>query len=120
MKYKLIIVCLAILMAGCRATDSRPIVDMQGVNVAQYNSDLAQCQTYADQVETEREVARSTVGGAVVGGAVGAIVGNGNVAQRTAGAGAVVGAARGAGSAVYERDRVIRNCLRGRGYRVLN
>lgn len=120
MKPTLLALSLVVSMAGCRATDNTPIVDMQGVNIAQYNADLAECQNYADQVESERQVARGTVGGAVVGGAVGAVVGNGNVAQRTAGAGAVLGATRGARNAVYERDRVIRNCLIGRGYRVLN
>jgi hypothetical protein len=60
------------------------------------------------------------VAGAVVGGVFGAVVGNSNTAQRAAGGGAVLGAARSTGSVVRERDRVVRNCLLGRGYRVLN
>ena len=111
---------LVAFLASCAATDDRPIVDMQGVSIAQYNSDLAECRSYADDVEAGRQVARGTVAGAVVGGAVGAVVGNSDTAQRTAGAGAVVGAARSAGGVVREREQVIRNCLRGRGYRVLN
>ena len=113
-------ILLPFLLLGCRATDDRPIVDMQGVSIAQYNADLADCQAYADEVEAGRQVARGAVGGAVIGGAVGAIVGNSDVAQRTAGAGAVVGGSRGAQGAMIERERVVRNCLRGRGYRVLN
>ncbi len=109
-----------LLTAGCRATDDRPIVDMRGVNEAQYFTDLTQCQLYADDVAAGRQVARGAVGGAVVGGAVGAAVGNSDTAQRAAGAGAIVGASRGAAGAMSERQRVIRNCLRGRGYRVLN
>lgn len=112
-------VLLALLTLGCRATDDPPIVDMRGVNVGQYNVDLTECQAYADQVQAGRDVARGTVGGAVVGGAVGAAVGNSDTAQRAAGAGAVLGASRGARSAMTERERVLRNCLRGRGYRVL-
>jgi len=108
------------MVLGCRATDDRPIVDMQGVSTAQYNADLVDCQAYADEVEAGRQVARGAVGGAVVGGVVGAVVGNSDTAQRTAGAGAVLGGSRGAQSAMSERERVIRNCLRGRGYRVLN
>ena len=108
------------LVIGCRATDDRPIVDMRGVNQAQYYADLSECQAYADEVETGRQVARGAVGGAVIGGAVGAVVGNSNTAQRTAGAGAILGASRSAQGAMTERERVIRNCLRGRGYRVLN
>jgi len=117
----LILISLTVgLLASCAATDTRPIVDMQGVSIAQYNADLSTCRTYADEVEAGRQVARGAIGGAVVGGAVGAVVGNSNTAQRTAGAGAVVGASRGAGSSIRERERVIRNCLIGRGYRVLN
>jgi outer membrane lipoprotein SlyB len=117
----LIVVFLASLsLLGCRTTDDRPIVDMQGVSIAQYNADLAECRAYADEVEAGRQVVRGAVGGAVVGGAVGAAVGNSDTAQRTAGAGAVVGAARGAQGTIQERERVVRNCLRGRGYRVLN
>ena len=108
------------LVIGCRATDDRPIVDMQGVNQAQYYTDLSDCQSYADEVEAGRQVARGAVGGAVVGGAVGAVLGNSDTAQRTAGAGAILGASRNAQGAMTERERVIRNCLRGRGYRVLN
>lgn len=119
--YRLImLLLLPALVPGCRATDDRPIVDMQGVSVAQYQADLTECQAYADEVEAGRQVARGAVGGAVVGGAVGAVVGNSNTAQRGAGAGAVLGASRSAGNAMNERERVIRNCLRGRGYRVLN
>jgi len=113
-------ILIPLLLIGCRATDDRPIVDMQGVSIAQYNTDLAECRVYADEVEAGRQVARGAVGGAVVGGAVGAAVGNSDTAQRTAGAGAVVGVARGARSAMMERERVVRNCLLGRGYRVLN
>lgn len=115
-----VVLMAGILLAGCRATDDRPIVDLQGVNVAQYENDLAECRAYADEVRAGHEVAQGAVGGAVVGGAIGAAVGNSDTAQRGAGAGAVAGAARGAGEAIRERDRVLRNCLRGRGYRVLN
>ena len=58
--------------------------------------------------------------GALTGAAVGAAVGNSDTAQRAAGAGAVVGGAKGTGRGVAERDRVVRNCLRNRGYAVLN
>ncbi|MBL4820624.1 MAG: glycine zipper family protein [Gammaproteobacteria bacterium] len=109
-----------IFLIGCAATDDRPIVDMQGVNIAQYNIDLSECRAYADEVEAGRKIARGTIGGAVVGGVVGAVIGDSDIAQRTAGAGAVLGASEGAGSAIHERRRVVHNCLRGRGYRVLN
>ena len=115
----LLFVALTVL-GGCAARDGRPIVDLKGVNMVQYNADLMECQAYADQVESGREVVQGAVGGAVVGGAVGAAVGNSDTAKRAAGVGAIGGAARGAAGAARERQQVIRNCLIGRGYRVLN
>jgi len=120
MNLRCLFISAFLLLAGCRATDDRPIVDMQGVNVAQYSNDLTECRTYADDVRAGREAVGGAVGGAVVGGAIGAAIGNSDTAQRAAGAGAVAGAARGASGAIREREMVIRNCLRGRGYRVLN
>jgi len=116
----LMLLSLVVAATGCRATGSRPIVDMQGVNQAQYNTDLAECRVFVDEVAAGRQVVRGAAGGAVVGGGIGAAVGNSDTAQRGAGAGAVLGAARGARGASEERERVLRNCLRGRGYRVLN
>lgn len=113
---------LALAAAGCASTPGKPIVDMKGVNPDQYEQDLAECSTYADEVN----VAGKTVGGAAAGAAVGAAVGaiwdghNGNSPERGAATGAVLGGAGGAGSGVSERSRVVKNCLRGRGYRVLN
>lgn len=116
----LILLVPLIVLTSCAGAQRRPIVDMQGVNVAQYNRDLAECQSYADEVEAGRQVAQGAVAGAVVGAAIGAVVGNSDTAQRAAGAGAVGGGARGAAGAVQERNQVLRNCLIGRGYRVLN
>ena len=58
MKVSLLLVLSLVILAGCHGTDNRPIVDTQGVNMAQYNTDLAECQAYADQVESGREVVR--------------------------------------------------------------
>lgn len=105
------------LIAGC-ASD-RPIVDMKGVNQAQYRQDLAECRDYADEVNTGGEVAKGAAVGAVFGGVLGAVLGDSDTAQRGAGAGAVSGGARGADKAEQRKERVVYNCLRGRGYRVL-
>jgi len=47
----------------------------------------------------------------------GVITGN---TARGAGVGAVAGGARGVGSTNKERSRVVKNCLRNRGYQILN
>lgn len=115
---------LLISISSCKSVDdltgNTPIVDTKGVNMADYNRDLTECQAYADDVQTAQKAASSAVAGAAVGGAIGAIVGNSNTAARGAGIGAVGGGARGLGDGIRERDRVVKRCLSGRGYRVLN
>jgi len=118
------IVCalLVLTVVGCagRGALGGPIVDMKGVDPAQYRVDLLECQQYADDVAVGSRAAGGAAAGAVVGGLVGATVGNSDTAKRSAGAGAVVGGARGTGDALRERQVVVRNCLRHRGYAVLN
>ncbi|GMW06037.1 MAG: glycine zipper family protein [Gammaproteobacteria bacterium] len=106
-----------LLLSACSGTTG-PIIDTQGVDMAKYQQDLAECETYATQVSTERAVGRGAAGGAAVGAAIGAIAG-GN-AGRGAGIGAVSGGAQSARISDREKADVVRNCLRGRGYRVLN
>jgi outer membrane lipoprotein SlyB len=102
------------LAAGC-AGSSKPIIDPAGVDMEQYNTDLAECEQISEQVD--QKVGTGAAGGAVVGGLIGAITGN---TVGGAGAGAVVGGARGVGSTNKEKSRVIKNCLRNRGYQILN
>jgi outer membrane lipoprotein SlyB len=109
----------ALLATGC-ASSKRVVIDDKGVDPATYQQDLAECQAIADQVTTGRDAAGGALGGAVIGGALGAIFGNSGTAGRMAGGGAVIGGASKAGEAEQEKGQVLRNCLRGRGYRVLN
>ncbi len=96
------------------------IVDTKGVDPDRYRVDLEECAEYAGLVNVQGQVVTSAAGGAVLYGVLGAILDDGDLAKRTAGAGAVFGGVRGGVRATREQDRVIRNCLRGRGYRVLN
>ena len=107
-----------ILLSGCAS--QRIIIDEQGTDMSNYANDLAECRAYADQVPKGSEVAKGAAGGAVIGGALGAILDSGRTAGKAAGAGAVTGAVRGGSKAENEKDRVVKNCLRNRGYRVLN
>lgn len=106
-------------LGGCTTTDEI-IIDKKGVNMAAYEQDLAECRTYSEEVKTGEKAARGAASGAVVGGLIGAAVGNSRDAQRGAGAGAVTGAARGVSEGSREEVQVVKQCLRGRGYRVLN
>lgn len=116
-----IAVVTILLVTGCagRKPGAGTIVDMKGVDPYQYQIDLAECEEYADQVDVGGQAATGAAGGAVVGGLVGAIAKDAS-AKRGAGVGAVVGGAKGTYHGVEERHQVVGNCLRNRGYAVLN
>lgn len=109
--------CL-LLAGGCATHDSKPIIDPAGVDMAQYDADVAECEQIATQVE--QKAGKQAAGGAVVGGLIGAIVGGGSSAVTGAGVGAVTGGAGGAVNTQQEKSKVVKNCLRNRGYKILN
>lgn len=109
--------CLAIWVAGCATY--RPIIDMKGVDSARHNQDLAECQQYAQQVSAEGHAVAGAVFGALLGAALGAAIGNSDLARDVATVGAISGGASGAAEGAQSQVNVIRNCMAGRGYRVL-
>jgi outer membrane lipoprotein SlyB len=108
----------AIAVSACSGS-SGPIIDTKGVNMTVYEEDLAECTVYAEQVETGAAMGKGAAAGGVTGGAVGAIAKGGNIG-RGAGIGAVLGASRSGVKASDEKAGVVKRCLRGRGYKVLN
>ena len=113
---------LGLLLAGCAGRERPPggvIVDMKGVDRAQYQADLTECEQYADQVDVAGQAAAGAVGGAVVGGLIGAVVDDA-APGRGAAVGGIAGGATGTVKGIEERQVVIKNCLRNRGYAVLN
>ena len=122
MKQFLFLPCLFLLSACSSFLDpSGAIVDMKGVDYEQYEADLASCERFADEVPFGKHVGVGAATGAVVGGATGAISGaNKQGTARSAGVGAVYGGTKGGIGAAMEKRQVLRECLRGRGYRVLN
>ena len=107
---------------GCAGANVRPLVDMKGVNEAAYEKDLSDCQAYAQQQSGMGETAAKGGGaGAVVGGLLGLVTGgNASGIAQAAGAGAVIGAAGGAFTGNQAQEAVVKRCLSGRGYKVLN
>ena len=105
--------------AACTTTDE-VIIDTKGVNMAQYEKDLAECRSYSSQVKTGEKAAKGAASGAVVGGLIGAVVGDSDDVKDGAGVGAVTGGAKGVNQGERSEQKVVKNCLRGRGYRVLN
>jgi outer membrane lipoprotein SlyB len=113
------LVSALVLTSACTTTDEI-IIDKKGVNMVQYEQDLAECRAYSSEVKTSEKAARGAVSGAVVGGAIGAVVDGSDGAARGAGVGAISGGAKGANQGGREEVQVVKNCLRGRGYRLLN
>jgi len=115
----------AAILSGCTAT-SQPIVDTKGVDSNQYAKDNADCQNYADNANVAGDAAVGAVGGAAGGAALGAVTGA--LTGGGAGTGAAIGAATGgllglgggAYSGVEQKREIYRNCMRNRGYSVLN
>jgi len=107
------------LLSACTTTDEI-IIDQKGVNMNAYDQDLAECRTYASEVKTNEKTAKGAGSGALVGGLIGAITGGVDGAARGAGVGAVGGGARGASEGERSEVEVVKRCLGGRGYRVLN
>ena len=117
---KLLILSLVLslfTLMGC-ARHAKIIVDPVGVDMGHYRADLAECRQLAEQVE--EKAGAGVVGGAIVGGLVGEIVGGRDSTRIGASLGALKGGLRGGAASRGERARVVKNCLRNRGYRVLN
>ena len=121
-KSAVFVMSLAIALTGCATTGTgsnfRPLVDNKGVDLNRYEADLQECQAYA---KSTPNAGKSGVGGAAVGAALGlalALIG-GDQKLASAGAGAVVGGALGASAGETSQRDIIRNCLKGRGYKVL-
>jgi hypothetical protein len=121
MRTFLLLAGLALALAGCRSQPAeKVIIDPKGVDQATYQRDLAECDAVSQQAKPGRSAWRGALGGAVIGGALGGAMGDSRTAGRMAGGGAVVGGASQAGAGMSERELVLRNCMAGRGYRVLN
>jgi hypothetical protein len=112
----LTVVTVSVYISAC--SGHSPIVDTQGVDMSNYENDLAHCQQYAKQVSTGKDTAIGAGLGAALGWAVSAVAGGDKSAS--AGVGAVTGGAAGLGKSANEQKAIISRCLQGRGYKVLN
>ncbi len=121
---KLISLFLLAALAGCSNTGSNfsPIIDKKGIDEAKYQQDLLECQSLSTEAQgAGKDGAKKAAGGVVIGALLG-LVGGGNstnIAQ-AAGIGGVLGGASGMYSGNTEKETIIKRCLVGRGYRVLN
>jgi outer membrane lipoprotein SlyB len=92
-------------------------VDTKDVDMAQYQADLTECEVFGEEVEVAKGAVRGALFGALVGGAFGVVTGDGGTEA------AVGGVAGGTGSGLEneaKRQSVVKECMRGRRYLVLN
>lgn len=123
---KKIIILFSILFLSSCAT-YHPVVDSQSVSdQTKYNRDVTDCRVLASQnTDTFRSVAKDSLIGGAIGAGTGTLLGviTGNTAKGLA-TGAVIGGLAGGTKGAYdsenEYETIFRNCMRGRGYYVLN
>lgn len=137
MKTTLIAAALsAALVAGC-ATPTRqsgggyqsiyiPVIDRAGSSATPdvYARDIDECNRLAQQRPAGSAAADGALGGLLVGALLGAVVGSayhdtGYGAAYGAALGTTTGAVQGAAQGVAGQQRIVRECLRGRGHRVV-
>lgn len=110
---------------GCAQTDLSDrndiaIIDTRGVDESVFKKDYSECSDFAKNIDlTERTLKQSAVAGAT-GAAVGAIIGGEEAAKKIGGSAAVLNAVEANLDGRNEQAKIIKNCLRGRGYKVLN
>ena len=126
MKFACKALTISILLAqvGCANTGAnyRPLIDTRGgtVDATRYESDLRECQQYAAQTAGAGEKAAiGAAAGAIFGAVLAAAAGGGYDRSATARVGAVTGAVGGAAQGENDQRSIIRRCLGGRGYSVL-
>jgi len=124
MNYKIrnSILFAAILLTGCATNGGGAggiLVDTKGKDSAQYTADDYECQHYAESQSVASNAAAGAGAGALFGLLMGAVIDRQNMYQY-ARAGAVGGVAGGASHGIKNKDEIFRNCMRGRGYTVLN
>ncbi|MDH3586929.1 MAG: glycine zipper family protein [Gammaproteobacteria bacterium] len=111
-------VLIALALGGCAAHPD-PIIDTKGVDPDRLAEDWEECEAYTEEILMAKGVGK----GAALGGAVGAATGavsNRREIDEAAGLGAIYGGTRSGLEADREKQKVFKNCMRGRGYRVLN
>lgn len=115
----------ACTIAGCATqgyTDMgyQPVVDLKP-GQTHYQQDLSECSQYAQQRGGAQQGAvGGAVAGAIVGGLLGALFGDSRLAGQMAVVGAVTTAPGAAAQAEGTQRDIIRRCLVGRGYSVLD
>lgn len=116
-----VVVPLLFLLPACENTGAgyQPVID--GAIGPNYTNDLAYCQSLAAQQGTfSNSTGTNAAAGAVVAGGTTAVLNNKGTNVRDAAlVGAAAGVIAGAMQQQQNKETIIRNCMRGRGYNVV-
>lgn len=116
---KLTLIAIAIALSGCatRGANYVPVVDTKGRDQTALAVDITDCQLYAAQ---RADAATGAVVGAIFGALLGAALMPAGHQHWGAQQGAIAGGLGGAYGANDSQETIIKRCLSGRGYSVLN
>lgn len=108
-----------VLLVGCatRGANYVPVVDTKYKDPAALQNDTRECQEYAKQ---RLDAAGGAVAGAIIGALIGTALSPRGYRNEMAGYGATAGAISGGAQANETQEVIIKRCLAGRGYNVLN
>ena len=135
MTMKTLLSMASVMVIGIQtAHANNVVVDMSQVqDYTQYQTDLQQCEGLAVQKQPDAPQREAVAGTAVRGPAVGATAGaisggsGSKAAKKGAGIGVIAAASRNSrnrraasANASAQTDQIVKNCMRGRGYNVLN
>ncbi len=116
----LAVLVAASLTAGCAIPQHRPIIDMGNKSYSAYQQDLEECTNLSKQVDAGGQALEGAAGGAIIGALLAMAAGGRGYAGAGAKVGLLSGIVGGSARGVTEERAVLSNCLRGRGYSVLN
>ena len=114
--------CIAI---GCAQNDLSDrndiaIIDTRGVDESVFKKDYSECSDFAKNIDLTDRTLRQGAVAVATGAALGAIIGGEEAAKKIGGSAAVLNAVEANLDGRNEQAKIIKNCLRGRGYKVLN
>ena len=112
-------------VVGCAQTDLSDrndiaIIDTRGVDESVFKKDYSECSDFAKNIDLTDRTLRQGAVAVATGAAVGAIIGGEEAAKKIGGSAAVLNAVEANLDGRNEQAKIIKNCLRGRGYKVLN
>jgi len=111
----------ATLIVAVPARAQEFTIDAKGVDMSNYYEDLQECKAFAEKKSVAGDAVTGAVAGAAVSAAIGAVVGDSSEwASGGAKWGAIEGASEGAWAGYEGKKGIVRNCLIGRGYRILD